>query len=92
MPNQKVVCKNADFPIGIEKAYKALPKKDEIYTVRDIVPGCDFQGNAGEVAVYLHELHNPSNKKNIERGFNVERFEPLTEVTIETEEEIAALC
>lgn len=82
--NQKVVCVDADFskvPTAFRKYYSAFPKRDRIYTIRDIVPGMD-----GEVACHLHEIHNPPNQKGTENGYNVERFVPLDSTPEETEE------
>ena len=76
-PGQKVACVDDQFPLGIEKLYSALPKKDVVYTVRDILPGVSLQNTEGEVAVYLVELTNPANPHGIEYGFNAERFAPL---------------
>ncbi len=76
-PGQKVACVDAKFPLGIEKIYTALPKQDEIYTVRDLVPGVSLQNTEGETAIYLVELVNPENRHGIEYGFNAERFAPL---------------
>jgi hypothetical protein len=100
IPNQKVVCVDDKFPLGIEKLYNQLPVKDQIYVIRDIVPGVSLQGSEGEVAVYLIGLVNPTNKLGIERGFNAERFAPLSfkeveeaigmEEGIEIDEEILA--
>ena len=78
IPNQKVVCVDAKFPLGIEKLYDQLPVKDQIYVIRDIVPGQSLAGTEGEVAVYLIGLVNPTNKVGVERGFNAERFAPLS--------------
>jgi len=83
IPNQKVVCVDDKFPLGIEKLYNQLPVKDQIYVIRDIVPGVSLQGSEGEVAVYLIGLVNPTNKLGIERGFNAERFAPLSFKEIE---------
>ena len=77
VPNQKVVCVDDKFPLGIEQLYNQLPVKDQIYVIRDIVPGQSLSGSAGEVAVYLIGVVNPTNKLGIERGFNAERFAPL---------------
>lgn len=77
VPNQKVVCVDAKFPLGIEKLYDQLPKQDQVYVIRDIVPGQSLQGTEGEIAVYLVGLKNPTNKVGVERGFNAERFAPL---------------
>ena len=78
VPNQKVVCVDDKFPLGIEKLYNQLPVKDQIYVIRDIVPGVSLAGSEGEVAVYLIGLVNPTNKVGVERGFNAERFAPLS--------------
>ena len=86
MPGQKVACVDDNFPLGIEKLYKALPKKDEIYTVRDLVPGVSLSNSEGETAIYLVELINPANSHGIEYGFNAERFAPLNTVEDELEE------
>lgn len=81
-----MACVDDQFPLGIEKLYTALPKKDVVYTVRDILPGVSLKNTEGEVAIYLVELTNPANRHGIEYGFNAERFAPL-----ETDEdEIAA--
>jgi hypothetical protein len=79
LPGQAVVCVDDAFPLGIEALYDELPKKGVTYHIRDLVPGCDFQANPGEMAVYLTELRNPCNKVGIERGFKAERFVPLDE-------------
>lgn len=85
-PGQKVACVDDRFPLGIEKLYSALPKKDETYTVRDLVPGVSLSNTEGETAIYLVELVNPANSHGIEYGFNAERFAPL-ETDDETLEE-----
>lgn len=74
---QKVVCIDDEFTEFIKVRYSALPTKNSIYTVRDVVLGCNYQGEAGEVAIYLEELINPANQAGTERGFNAERFAPL---------------
>jgi hypothetical protein len=78
VPNQKVVCIDDSFPLGIGKLYNQLPVKDQIYVIRDVVPGQSLTGSPGEVAVYLIGVVNPTNKLGIERGFNAERFAPLS--------------
>jgi hypothetical protein len=78
IPNQKVVCIDDNFPLGIEKLYNQLPVKDQIYVIRDVVPGQALSGAEGEVAVYLIGLNNPTNMVGVERGFNAERFAPLS--------------
>lgn len=78
IPNQKVVCIDDQFPLGIEQLYNKLPVKDQIYVIRDVVPGQALNGAEGEVAVYLVGVVNPTNKVGVERGFNAERFAPLS--------------
>lgn len=78
VPNQKVVCIDDQFPLGIEKLYNQFPVKDQIYVIRDVVPGQALSGAEGEVAVYLVGVVNPTNKVGVERGFNAERFAPLS--------------
>lgn len=87
-PGQKVACVDDQFPLGIEKIYTALPKKDSIYTVRDLVPGVSLQNTEGETAIYLVELVNPANRHGIEYGFNAERFAPLETDDETLEEEV----
>jgi hypothetical protein len=85
LPNQKVVCIDGKFPLGIEQLYSKLPKEGNTYTIRDVVPGVGLTGEEGEVAVYLCEISGPRNAHDIERGFKAERFAPLTT----TEDEVA---
>ena len=87
LPNQKVVCIDGSFPLGIEKLYAELPKEGITYTIRDIVPGVGLTGDEGEVAVYLCEIRGPLNAHGIERGFRAERFAPLRTIEEEAEEE-----
>ena len=87
-PGQKVACVDDQFPLGIEKIYTALPRKDMIYTVRDLVPGVSLQNTEGETAIYLVELVNPANRHGIEYGFNAERFAPLQTDDETLEEEV----
>jgi len=89
LPNQKVVCIDGRFPIGIEKLYSELPKEGNTYTIRDIVPGVGLTGEEGEVAVYLMEITGPLNAHGIERGFRAERFAPLQTIEDEVEEEFS---
>ena len=84
--NQKVVCINADFDPIIFTKYTSLPKKDSVYTVRNMEIGIDpITREEGQVAVLLKELCNP--KQSVppyrERAFNAERFRPLDEMTDE---------
>ena len=88
LPNQKVVCVDDRFPLGIEKFYSELPSEGNTYTIRDIVPGVGLTGDEGEIAVYLCEIKSPLNAHGIERGFRAERFAPLQTSTAEEEEEL----
>jgi hypothetical protein len=90
---QKVVCVDDHFPLGIEKFYTALPKKDVVYVVRGTTVGIGVDGTEGEICVYLVGLLNPCSKTppHRERGFKAERFRPLdaleeSEVEQESEE------
>ncbi len=89
LPNQKVVCVDGRFPLGIEQLYAELPKEGSTYTIRDIVPGVGLTGEEGEIAVYLCEITGPTNAHGIERGFRAERFAPLQKIEDEVEEEIS---
>ncbi|MEO6871232.1 MAG: hypothetical protein ABI233_03315 [Chthoniobacterales bacterium] len=92
LPNQKVVCVDGKFPLGIEKLYSELPKEGSTYTIRDIVPGIGLTGEEGETAVYLCEITGPLNAHGIERGFRADRFAPLqTSEEVEEEELFAGL-
>lgn len=88
LPNQKVVCVDGKFPLGIEALYAELPKEGNTYTIRDVVPGVGLTGEEGEIAVYLCEIAGPRNAHGIERGFKAERFAPLS--TAEDEVEVGA--
>ncbi len=88
LPNQKVVCVDAKFPIGIEKLYSELPREGVTYTIRDIVPGVGLTGEEGETAVYLCEIKGPLNAHGIERGFRADRFAPLQTAEETAEEEL----
>ena len=89
LPNQKVVCVDGKFPLGIEQLYAELPKEGTTYTIRDIVPGVGLTGEEGETAVYLVEIRGPLNAHGIERGFRADRFAPLETTEEEAEEEIS---
>ncbi len=88
LPNQKVVCVDGRFPLGIEQLFSELPKEGHTYTIRDIVPGVGVTGEEGETAVYLCEISSPLNAHGIERGFRADRFAPLETTEEEVEEEV----
>ena len=84
----KVVCVDDRFPAEALKLFKALPIKDRMYQIRSMEVGVNWRGEAGEVAVLLEGLINPTSSvpPYRERGFNQERFreiEPPAEVEAE---------
>ena len=81
-PNTKVVCVDDKFIPGINDFFNALPKKDNIYTVRDIVPGQGWDLK-GTCAVLLVELVNRPNMHGIEPGFQCYRFREMEEDEME---------
>lgn len=89
---QKVICIDDVFPIGIEKFYTALPKKDAIYVIRNVVLGCNYRCEPGEVCLLLVGLVNPRSKTPPypENGFNAERFRPLDEMKAEAGRELVS--
>ena len=89
----KVVCINDDFAPLFVRVYRQLPKKGDIYTIREVclrretIRGSDY----ATVALLLEELKNdvdPTHKGGEELAFKQERFAPLE--TLEEEEEIDA--
>lgn len=88
---QKLACINDDFSATIRRLYRQLPRKDRIYTVRDVrigrlnVTSGSNGDNAVSFLVLLEELHNPDDpymRENAgeEMGFRSDRFAPLEEV------------
>lgn len=88
---QKVACINDDFSATVRHIYKQLPRKDEIYTVREVSIGrssvTSAAGGANDVSylVLLEELHNPDDpymheSASQEMGFRSDRFAPLEEL------------
>ena len=85
---KKVVCINDDFPEAwVHVLYKQLPKKDQIYTVRDVRMGREDISDTGldsmVMTITLMELKNgfdPLFKAGkAELGFNSIRFKELEE-------------
>ncbi|MEI6337279.1 MAG: hypothetical protein WCQ57_01690 [Verrucomicrobiota bacterium] len=87
---QKVACINDDFTPTIRHLYQQLPRKDEIYTVREVSIGrsqvTSSAGGANDVSylVLLEELHNSDDPympdgAGQEMGFRSDRFAPLEE-------------
>lgn len=79
---QKIICVNDTFPEFIMEFYDQLPKKDQVYVIRQVSMGVNFKAELGEVCLLLVGIHNPKSDKPPfpERGFNSERFRPLEEV------------
>ncbi len=88
---QKVACINDDFSATVRHIYKQLPRKDEIYTVREVSIGrsavTSAAGGANDVSylVLLEELRNPDDPympegAGQEMGFRSDRFAPLEEI------------
>ncbi|MEM7697100.1 MAG: hypothetical protein AAF236_01700 [Verrucomicrobiota bacterium] len=98
--NQRVVCVDDQFDPWVYDLFTALPKKDQVYTVRSVRIGRsnpDFQIDDDakivitsaeyDILLLLNELNNPDDPHSSiqqELGFRAERFAPLDE---EVEEE-----
>jgi hypothetical protein len=100
---QKVACINDTFEPWVYDIYRALPKKDKIYTIRAIGVGrsnptftitdeadLKITGAEFDMLILLQELLNPDDPhSNVkqELGFRAERFAPLVDEDVEVEEE-----
>ncbi|WP_448520444.1 hypothetical protein [Rhodoflexus sp.] len=91
-PGDKVVCINADFSMypNIFDVFKQLPKRDEIYTVRQkqYIEGMGYR-------ILLEEIHNPPVyidmvKGMVEPAFAANRFALLMNPLIVGQEEEVA--
>ncbi len=100
---EKVVCINDDFSATVRHIFSQLPRKDEVYTVREVSLGraqvTSAAGGANDVSylVLLEELRNPDDPymaegASQEMGFRSDRFAPLEELEnteyAENEEEL----
>lgn len=88
--NSKVVCVDDTFTERDTYVFSKLPKKGNVYTVRDIVPAQDWKLQ-GTCAIYLHELKNAPTT-HIEPGFGVWRFAEVEEESIKQEQEEVAFA
>jgi hypothetical protein len=94
---QKVVCINDTFPPYVLGLYKQLPKKGDVYTVREVFLGREKVVKGGEsatVGLLLEELKNPPDpfhQGQQELGFSSERFAPVDELPAEEAEAEEAL-
>lgn len=79
---QKVICVDDKFDAWILRFYTALPKKDQIYVIRDVRLGIRTDRKTGDVSVTLVGLINPcaESKAAHERGFSESRFRSLDEL------------
>jgi hypothetical protein len=103
---QRVVCIDDDFAPWVYDLYKALPRRNAIYTVRSIGLGrsnpqfgidedanLKITGAEYDILLLLEELHNPDDPHSSiqqELGFRAERFAPLEE-DLEEAEEVAVV-
>lgn len=99
---QRVVCIDDDFEPWVFDLFRALPKKNGIYTVRSMKMGrsnpqfvVDDDANLSigaaefDILLLLEELINPDDPHSSiqqELGFRAERFAPLEEDLEEKEE------
>lgn len=90
---QKLACINDDFSPTIRRLYRQLPRRDHVYTVRDVRIGRlnVTTGSGGDNAVsfliLLEELRNPDDPymregAGEEMGFRSDRFAPLEEAEV----------
>jgi hypothetical protein len=88
---QKLACINDDFSATVRHLYRQLPRKDGIYTVREVrigrlnVTSAPGGGAAVSYLVLLEEIHNPDDPymrdgAGEEMGFRSDRFAPLDEL------------
>lgn len=99
---QRVVCIDDDFEPWVYDLYRALPKKDQVYTVRAVRAGrsnprfditeeaeLKLTGAEFDILILLKELINPDDPHSSvkqELGFRAERFAPLQEDEVDEEE------
>lgn len=90
---QKLACINDDFSPTIRRLYRQLPKRDHVYTVRDVrigrlhVTSGSGGDNAVSFLILLEELRNPDDPymregAGEEMGFRSDRFAPLEEAEV----------
>lgn len=86
----KVICINDTFPEGIEKFYSALPKKGNVYTIREVQLGISLNMEPGQVCLNLVGIQGRDSDcpPYPEAGFNAERFKPIDVLTMEELDEI----
>lgn len=88
---QRVVCTNDQFPAHIRAVYQNLPKRDVVYTIRDVYLGRNQLAPVkpgdgdGEVGLLLVEIRNQDaearfSRGGLEPGFSSSRFAEPEEV------------
>lgn len=75
-PGAKVVCIDGKFTPDQLRFLADLPIEGQTYTVRDIVPGTNWN-QTETCAVYLEEILGAFNDHGIERGWSTHRFREL---------------
>ena len=77
---QRVVCVDDTFSEGILKWLIQIPKKGEVYTIREIQQGID-ERLFPSISLLLKGINNGASDAPPyrERGFHSRRFRPLTE-------------
>lgn len=99
---QRIVCIDDQFDAWVYDLYKALPRKNGVYTVRALGVGRSnpqfalddearlvIAGADPDLLVLLEELHNPDDPHSTiqqELGFRAERFAPLQDDEFEEKE------
>jgi hypothetical protein len=101
---QKVVCISDQFAAWVFDLYKALPKKDSVYTIRAVRSGrsnpnfvvnddaeIKMAGAEFDILVLLQELRNPDDPHSSvkqELGFRAERFAEMLEESEEWKDSV----
>ena len=78
-PGEKVVCVDDKFPEWVQKLYTDLPKENQVYVVRDIVPGQQADKSTS-AAVLLIGMTGNINQHGIVNGYSCHRFRRLDEI------------
>jgi hypothetical protein len=88
----KIVCINDQFDpsVGIRDVFSEFPAKGSIYTVRDVVPGIQFDKKE-TCAILLSEIISKPNRFGIEPGWDWTRFREIEPLEQENMEKSVAL-
>jgi len=101
---QRVICSDDQFASWVQDLYTALPKKDQVYTIRAIKSGrsnpnfvvdddanIKMTGAEFDFLVLLMELHNPDDPHSTvkqELGFKADRFAEMLEESEEWKDSV----